>query len=148
VNQPRWAAQFMPQAIACRDEACLVWPFYRRKDGRAQIWDAKRGRSIPAHFVVCEEAKGPRPSPDHDASHLCGNGSGGCVNGSHLAWETRRENTRRELGKHPMRKLTEKEVREIRLLSAMPVHLVAINYGVSVGAIKFIWSGKRWGWLP
>jgi hypothetical protein len=138
-HQP--AGVMLLQAIACRDLDCLIWPFFRNRDGRGRV--KRSGKYYGAHVLVCEAVNGPRPSPDHDASHLCRNGRGGCVNGSHIIWETKRENRLRNY------KLTTDDVRAIHLALARGElqSQIAAQYAVDQSAISHIKRGRIWGWI-
>src|SRR4029079_9771332 len=105
----------LQQAIACRDVDCLIWPFARDTHGRGQIFFDGRRRQV--HPLVCEGVHGSKPTAKHETAHLCDNGRGGCVNGTHLVWATRREN----LAMHPIkarrgRKIADDTARKIRTL--------------------------------
>lgn len=69
---------------------CLVWPFRRDVQGYGRLL-FRRQMQI-ASRVVCILVHGEPPIANLEAAHSCGNGSGGCVNPSHLSWKTRQEN--------------------------------------------------------
>lgn len=77
-------------AIPYTGDECLTFPFSRNTDGYGTINIG--GKIRRAHVVVIETVKGPRPSPLHEARHLCGNGHLGCVTSRHLKWGTHAEN--------------------------------------------------------
>lgn len=81
---------FIEAAAAATGPECLRWPFGGQGDGRGVVYSVEGGRRVRryASRVVCEAAYGPAPSPSHEAAHNCGKGHLGCVNGSHLRWDT------------------------------------------------------------
>lgn len=100
---------------------CLHWP-YNTSGGYGQL--RMNGGPKWVHRLVCEATHGPAPTPKHEAAHSCGNGHLGCVNPHHISWKTRAENfadklthgTHNQGSKHPLAKLAEDEIREIRNL--------------------------------
>lgn len=134
---------FIKRAAKCADTECLTWPFRRDRQGRA-IFHVLVAR------LVCEKAHGPAPIGKPEAAHLCGNGHLACVNGSHLAWKSHKENGedlardgRVKGERHGMAKFTEADVRAIRA-SSLPVTVLARQYGVRHPAISRIKSRQRW----
>jgi hypothetical protein len=99
---------------------------------------------------------GPAPG-DLDVCHTCDNR--GCVNPDHLFLGTRADNMAdcKRKGRnwlprgdfHPQRKLSGADVRVIRALltKGMTNAAVAHRYGVSIGAIAAIRTGKSWAHL-
>jgi hypothetical protein len=133
---------------------CLTWPFSCHTDGRGKIY--YEGRMQTVHRLVCKEANGPPPSPDHEAAHSCGKGHLACVAKRHLSWKTNLENKADELihgtrargETHGMVKLTEADVVAIRALKGKLLHReIAAQFGVSKPLISMILAGKSWGWL-
>ncbi len=132
---------------------CLTWPY-----GRCQSYGQTRvhGKTAFAHRVVCEAVYGPPPTPEHHAAHSCGKGSSGCVNPNHLRWATVVENhadklehgTHNRGERHPLAKLTESNVHEIRSLRGKATQVeLGLRYGVARSIISRIQTGKRWSWL-
>jgi hypothetical protein len=114
--------------------------------------NAEGYRTVPVHVLVCEAFHGPRPSPEHQVAH-----ADGCRTNArpeNLRWATTTENhaDRRRHGtivlgeKIPWSKLTEKQVSLIkdRLRSGESPTALAIEHGVSEGAISGIKNGKNW----
>lgn len=148
------AARGQPSAFfyaALRDttDQCVVWPFARNKKGYPQI--CRHNTDLGAHREICIEAHGPPPTPAHQAAHSCDNPS--CINPRHLAWETQSENEldKRRSGtvirgeNHPFRKLTEKQVREIRSIgSTMSQALLGARFGISQTQIGSILRRESW----
>ena len=102
--------------------------------------------------VVCEEVNGPPPTSKHEASHLCENGKGGCVNGSHLTWETSAENHARRKDASRCYKLNEHDVRAIRLF-CIPgrggnTRALAAHYGIGRRELNRIVRGDKWKHVP
>ena len=85
-----YAREFLNKASVVESDECLIYPFYRDKNGYGKI--RVNGKSVGAHVYVCEKRHGPKPSDNHESCHSCGNGHVGCVNGSHLRWGTRKAN--------------------------------------------------------
>lgn len=134
-------------------EDCLPWPFGRTGKGRGQI--RYNGRDWYVHRLVCILAHGEPPTPDHLATHRCGNGHLGCVNKHHLVWGTHGDN-RTDVSLHaelPDRntlsvKLSREKVRQIRTLRGkLSVKAIAKQFGVSHATISDIFAGRTWSWL-
>ena len=91
-----------------------------------------------AHRVIYEREVGPIPR-GMELDHLCRVKA--CVNPDHLEVVTKSENAKRGLtGRHPKlgaRRLTEAEVREIRL-SSKSNRVLAQQYGVSHETIRCV----------
>jgi hypothetical protein len=133
---------------------CLTWPYSKTSKGYAQTHID--GKSKIVSRVVCQEAHGDAPTPDHEASHSCGRGNRGCVTKRHLSWKTHADNEADKLlhgtsnrgERHNMAKLTTDDVIAIRSLEGnMASRVIAEQFSVSRQAINDIHSGKRWGWL-
>lgn len=129
------------------------WPWTGTYDGKRygviKVQRPKK-RMRHAHRVSYELAHGPI-GPGLFVCHRCDNPP--CVNPSHLFVGTSAENTRDrdqkgrthhpEGERHPMVKLTEAIVREIRASTALQCHL-AVRYGVSKNTICSIRNHKTW----
>ena len=131
--------------VAHSGDDCLIWPFSRNNTGYGQL--GYEGKMRKAHRFMCEMAHGNPPTPDHEASHACGNGMGGCVNPRHLSWKTRSENQldRRRHGTANTNptgqrgKLTKIQRSEIlRLRGKMTQAKIAQRYGVHFETISRI----------
>lgn len=77
-------------AISYQGDDCLIFPFSRDPYGYGKV--RIDGKNIGAHVYVTRRTKGEKPSPLHEARHLCGKGHDGCVNQKHLEWGTRSQN--------------------------------------------------------
>lgn len=135
---------------------CLIWPFGKGPKGYAS-YAVVGGVKDYAHRHMCALAHGPAPSPKHEVAHNCGKGLDGCVNPRHLRWDTHISNMADRLihGTHgrgercSLAKLTESDVREIRLLApTMLQREIAAKFGVHRATVGAILSGKSWFWLP
>ncbi len=104
------------------------------------------------HRLVCEAFKGEAPSKRHEVAHYDGNS----FNNHHenLRWATRKENiadkkrhgTQLQGEDHPLAKLSEADVVEIRrmLMSGMKNCEIAECFSVLPNCISRIKTGKRW----
>ncbi len=134
-------------------DECLRWP-YSTGAGRGQISIDGVRRNV--NRLVCEEANGPPPTPDHHAAHSCGKGHESCCTKRHLSWKTPAENSADRIihgtdqrgEKSPKAKLTEDSVRELRRLKGRKtVFELADVYGVSIATISAVQTKRTWAWL-
>lgn len=141
-------------AVAFGGDECLIWPFARNPNGYPRVY--QNGGKKYAHRVICEKVHGAGPEGKPDVAHSCGNGHLGCVNPKHLRWATKRENTQDTVlhgtksrgERHGNSKLTESDVREIRLLCETHTQKqVAALFNVGRHAITDIIAGRNWAWL-
>jgi len=141
--------RFLLAAFAHNADECLLWPFGNKR-GYGQI--LYEGKKKFVHRLVCEQAHGKPPTPQHEAAHSCGNGDKGCVAKAHLSWKTRRENEADKLihGTHqfgennPMAKLTEVDVRSIRLDPRRHAE-IARQFGITYSNVSAIKRRASWG---
>lgn len=133
------------------EDACLLWPYGRTTAGYALMTTDGKDRYV--HRFSCEVENGPPPTPRHEAAHSCGNGHLGCVARKHVSWKTpaanqldkRLHGTDNRGHRHPMARLTEEQVREIRAMGpGISCLLVARQYGVTDSAIYGIREGRTW----
>lgn len=133
---------------------CLLWPFGRSTNGYARI--TVGGVAQQATRIMCDMAKGPSPTPEHQAAHSCGKGHEGCMNPVHLVWKTRIENETDKLDHGTIKrgedayqaKLTKEQVLAIRSVSHAVAHRhLADQYGVSKATISDIARRRTWAWL-
>lgn len=130
---------------------CLIWPF-SNPNGYGMFGRTIADKKVMfyAHRVMCEMVHGPAPSPNHEASHECGNGHLGCVHPQHVVWKTKSQNQldrarhgRKNQG--PVGKLTQAKARDIRALrNNFTQQQLANMFGVSRSNISFILNGKLW----
>ncbi len=122
-------------------------------DGYPRLW--LQGKSLLVTRYILTILYG-KPENDMKAMHSCDNPP--CINPDHLRWGTHTENMRDSFAKNRMTrnygsshhkvKLTEEQVREIRLLKDTVFYKdLALKYGVSKSAICHVVSGKNWGHL-
>lgn len=144
----RWVAS------AVGAEGCIIWPYGDNGSGYGTA--IYEGKPIGAHRLVCILAHGLPPFPEAQAAHSCGKGHEGCVNPDHLRWATASENAADKIAhgtsiagiRHPLVKLSEQEVREIRLLAGtMTQRDIGAAYGVTREAISDIVTGRNWSHL-
>jgi hypothetical protein len=138
------AQSFIEKAVRWNSDNCLIWPFYRSPNGYAQATINGRPRSV--HKYVCERVNG-KPKRGMEAAHTCENGSGGCVGGSHLEWQTHAQNMStakmRKGEQHHNAKLTIAQVNKIRS-STKAVSVLSNEYGVSKRHILRIKHRNSW----
>lgn len=149
------AAEYYRTVVLNYDGAdCLIWPFARKGAGYARLLVDGKLRLVTR--LVCEEERGPPPTPDHQAAHSCGNGDKGCVTKRHLSWKTPAGNAADRLAhgtdnrgeKHGHSKLHEAAVREIIALKGVePQAVTAKRYGIHQGTISMIQTRRAWAWL-
>jgi len=116
---------------------------------RFTTFDKGRWQQVSTHVMVCEAFFGPRPSRDHHAAHR----NGVCTDNrvTNLRWATKFENEAdklehgvRPLGEtHPMHKLTEDQVRTIRV-SQEPAKNLVERFPISKTTVYDIRNRKTW----
>lgn len=74
------------------EKPCKIWPGTFNSSGYPR--GSKQGRLRLIHSWVCEQVHGPRPTKNHDASHLCNVKA--CIEETHLVWETKSANNLRK----------------------------------------------------
>lgn len=149
------AQRYYREVVATYDGTdCLIWPYAKYPSGYGHL--VYEGRDATVSRLVCEEEHGQPPTPDHEAAHGCGNGSGGCVAKRHLRWATPAENAEDKIAhgtvtrgeRHGGAKLTEADVISIRALRGKMLQRdIADLFGVSKAAVGLIQRGDRWGCL-
>jgi hypothetical protein len=135
------------------ETSCLFWPFGRGRDGYARMHF--KGAMRYVHVLVCQQIRGAPPTNRHEAAHSCGNGRNGCVNPLHLSWKTHRDNEADKIGhgtaprglRNGVAKLTERDVREIRMLRGVPQRELATRFGILPQQVSKIQRGKAWAHL-
>lgn len=137
-----------------RGDDCLHWPFASNGVGYGMVW--LNGRFHVVSRVVCEEIHGTPPTAAHEAAHSCGKGHELCCAPNHLHWATTSENhqEKAEHGtdnrgeKHPLVKLSEDDVRNIRALKGKMLQKeIAALYGIGRVQVSRIHNGQRWQYL-
>lgn len=146
--RPGEVPAFILRAVAHEGDDCLPWPYGINSNGYGIV----AGKH--AHRVVLERWAGPAPSPRMDAAHaagICHNRL--CVNPRHLRWATRAENVAdmavdgtRFIGVgegNPSARLTADQIVAIRA-DRRPRKTIAAEYGITVGHVTQIRTGRRW----
>lgn len=144
------------EVLGYKGNDCLMWPYYRNDSGYARI-NTKEGPR-PVHRLVCIAVHGEPPSDGHIAAHECGKGHEGCVNPRHLTWKTSSENqldkirhgTHNRGSRHPLSKLSEEDVLDIRSMLESDGLLqkeIAELYDVCPSTIGSIKRNENWRWL-
>lgn len=144
--------RWLKEAIARDEEGCIYF-LYGKGYGQVTL----DGKKMGAHRAACFLLFGTPEGGNYQACHSCGNGHLGCVNPKHLYWGTQSTNEIDKLKhgtdirgeKHPLAKLTEAQVIEIKemIIQGIPTSLIAEKYSVSWGAIHSIKKGENWAWL-
>lgn len=145
---------FLEEAAHAVTDECII----ASASGRNRPYYCLNGVQMPASRAVWIMRHG-NPG-DALVRHTCNGGSGshGCVNIRHLVLGTKSDNMADmvEAGnshkgeRHPIHKLTEANVHEIRrLLAAGTMHKdIARLFNVSRPTISDVARGATWGWLP
>lgn len=142
VSDPRRgpAKEFLEWALRQQTDECIEWPHALDKDGYGQIWIGGRaehgGRKVAVHIIACTRVHGAMPPGMTVAHGECHNRK--CINPRHLSWKTVADNNHDKLrdGTNKPRRLTAREVREIRQLWATgewTLQQLAAEFGVSSG---------------
>ncbi len=137
-----------------KTETCWLWTGYCHNTGHGQFnYNGKpilahrfswllAGHTIPERMCVC-----------HAPHSICGHRN--CVNPDHLRVDTTAANNRDRIAdgtstrgtKHPMNKLTEEQVRDIRRRGEENQARLAEEFGVHNSTINQIIKRKNWNWL-
>lgn len=134
---------------------CLIWPYSKMSNGYGQI--RINGKLCTVSRLLCEDVNGPPDNPNDHAAHSCGRGMDACVTKAHIQWKTKSENEKDKINhgthnrgsQHPLSKLTEIQIREIRALKGKETQqATADRYGVANQAISKIQARKSWQSLP
>ena len=111
-------------------------------------------RLVRVHTLILISFEGPRPE-GMEALHGDDDPMNCCLD--NLRWGTRAENDADKVkhgrtirgNRHPLRKLSEDDIPEVRrlLASGMLQREIAVIYGVTRKCINDVNCGRRWGWL-
>ena len=149
--EPGTAQRYFEQAmIGPFPDECIIWPYGQSTGGygRGRI----DGKMQEVHSLACSRIHGPAPSGYETAHGPCHNRL--CFNPLHLSWKTRADNIadrerdgtvlRGEI--HPVAKLTEEVVRDIRWRAASgePNSRIASTYSIDESTVRRV--VKRQGW--
>lgn len=146
---PGAVQRILDAAMRYAGEGCFQFPFQSgNSDGYVVV---RAGQKFThAHAIICERAHGPRPSPKHQARHLCGEGHNRCIRPSHLAWGLPIENgaDRRRAGRQ-VRRLTPGDVIRIRDLAATDSYRdIADRFGIRGCTVSKIVRRVTWKSIP
>ena len=145
--------RFWAKVLRRGEDDCWEWTGYIHRG--YGVFSPTHTAKLPAHRVAWELTHGSIPE-GMLVRHKC---RGKCVNPRHLELGTHAENmgdmirdgTSNRGTRHPMRVLTEDQVREIRRrlreYERGIVMRLAREYSVSEGCIRAIKTGRRWAWL-
>jgi hypothetical protein len=148
-KKTRYKENFFKKVAKGNDGECWIWT---AGISRGYGIVSREGRSIKAHRLSYEIHHGPIP-PGMLVMHSCDNPS--CVNPEHLSVGTETDNVRdminkgrnkdRRGEKHPLKKLSLKQVEEIRQLRGLMGHkLIAEKFGISKSHVSGIQRGEYW----
>ena len=109
-----------------------------------------KARSRKVHVLVCTAFHGPRPSVLHQAAHKDGNRENN--RRENLRWALPAENAADDIENgvrpagelHPLARLTEEDVKAIRLAYAAFIKEVAEAHGIERGYVRKIIAGDTW----
>jgi HNH endonuclease len=154
---PESACNRFAEKCEPRASGCIEWTGGTiRGYGAFHVGPRKGGRMWIAHRWLYEQVYGMQPA-DIDICHACDNRR--CVNIDHLFAGTRKENmedavrkgrtshvARNKGEKHPMRKLSAAQAKEVRALrlSGSSLSFVARLYGISVQQVCRIALNQSW----
>jgi hypothetical protein len=141
-----------------KTDGCWIWTAAKTRGGYGNFGLGSK-RYVRAHRLAWELTYGSIPAGMF-VCHRCDNPP--CVNPSHLFLGTSSDNLRDCVAKgrhvpyrttahkgegNPNAKLTVESVREIRAAAKRGERLdsIAARYGVSVGGIRHVVAGERWG---
>ena len=127
------------------DECVTDWPFQRGADDERPKYGG-----VAAARAVLALAKGEPARRDMQACHECREPR--CLNPRHLRWDTvlgnqrdrRRDGTDPSGERNPRARLSAEQAAAIRTDRSRPAHLIALDYGVSVGTVNRIRQGRGW----
>jgi hypothetical protein len=135
-----------------RDE-CLV------REGFEHVWLVRLhdGRNLAAHIVVCTAFHDPKPGPEYEVAHRCGNGGGGCFAPLHLRWDTRIGNMTDSVESGTISRGEQRYNANLTRDQAMEIYLrrtagetgvaLAREFGISDQAIAKIFRKRTWAWI-
>ena len=148
------AVAFVLAHVAYQGDECVFWPFSCNPiNGYGQLSLARKPHA--AHRVMCELAKGPRPTPEHHAAHSCHKRA--CINPRHLSWKTLSQNMldKRENGTASAAwwgrkgKLTAAQVLQIRSLRGRKTQAeIADMFAITESNVRHICTRKTWRHVP
>ena len=138
------------ELVQLESDDCIEWPGC--VDGKGYGRMSINGRMVSVNRLALEHRVGP-PPPRHEAAHgPCHNRR--CMNYRHLRWATRVENAADQVRdgtdmrgtKHPLAKLTDDKVREIRWKrqSGWSYGELAAHFDLNVGYLHRVVNRQIW----
>lgn len=130
--------------VAETDE-CVRWPYGTSEEGYGTcLYEGKPNK--PHRVVLMIRGHFPTAEKDH-ACHSCDNRW--CVNPRHLRWATKRDNANDAASRfRNKRKLTVKDVIEMRSMRGQLHRVIAEKFSVSCSVVTNILNRKSWKQLP
>lgn len=157
LRQPEVLDRFWSKVAKGPASDCWLWSGRRDHHGRATFWLPLVKKHIFAARAVLALEGGYMPGPETFACHTCDNPA--CVNPGHLWWGNRSDNmkdcgakgrhgfqTRRLGGNNPQAKLSENDVRAIRLRyqNGERPGVIGRDYGILSQSVWKIAARKAW----
>lgn len=142
--------RFMEKVSPEPNSGCWLWDGAHHKDGYGSI--GYKGKIRIAHRVAYQIYRGEIPA-GINVCHRCDNRA--CVNPDHLFLGTHQQNmsdrnakTRQSRGAtHGPAKLTEDDVKSIRVTPGLSQRALAARFGVSRRLVRSILAGEKWAHL-
>lgn len=144
--------EFIQAIVKNPPKDCVIWPFAKKESGHGRL--AYQKQQVPAHRLALILYSGLEPDGLQALHGRCHDPA--CINPLHLRWGTQSENmldrildgTDNRGDRHPLAKLTESQVLEIKsLLGKESGRAIAQRFNVSPGTICNIKKGRSWAWL-
>lgn len=144
---------FINSAVSHIGDGCLIWPFYRDAQGYGRSSHPTIKTRL-AHRIICTLAHGEPTNSNAVVRHLCGNGTGGCVNPRHLSWGTHQQNSDDKI-RHGTKTfgetaglsvLTDRKAAQILAMREMGATYRVLGeiYGVCTGTIQALCERRTW----
>lgn len=125
------------------EDECWPWTEYVNEDGYGSFYF--EGRMVGAHELAITFTTGEKRLPELDTCHSCGNRI--CCNPKHLRFDTRLSNVADtvRMGLHTNKRITDEQVRTIRLRHAAGASQreLAQQFEVSASLVNNLITGRK-----